>query len=489
MGSGHVIRCLSLAGRLAGNGAAITFICRPLPGDLVENIEREGYPVVRLTPSAGAADSKAAVNWLQVPKLQDRTETCEVLEQLRSECLIIDHYGIDAEWERAQRRWVKRIVVIDDLADRPHDCDVLLDQNFFGCQTGNRYAGLVPTHCRLLLGPRYALLQRDYANLRAALVPRRGAPRRVLVFFGASDATDETSKALRALQAPELAHLAVDVVLGVNHPAPEAVAAAAAQRPGTAIFKDLSTLAGLMFRADLAIGAGGVATSERLCMGLPSIVVTLAPNQEGPVSHLADAGAVIWAGRAASVSVAELTTAVSCALRSAADPPPLVDGHGVARAGAAIVPPLPSRLRLRRARIADAGLLFDWRNEPLTREMSFDSSPIVWQTHFEWFQAKLSDRNSDMVIGEVEGLPAGQARLDFRNDEAVLSFSVDPDLRGLGFGRALVERALLFGRSRAARRFIARVKPENAASRNIFQQLGWRETMVDGGLEYRGGQR
>jgi UDP-2,4-diacetamido-2,4,6-trideoxy-beta-L-altropyranose hydrolase len=143
-----------------------------------------------------------------------------------------------------------------------------------------------------------------------------------------------------------------------------------------------------------------------------------------------------------------------------------------------ILPPSPVKLYLHRARIDDAGLLFDWRNEALVREMSFDPCPIAWEAHLNWLKTKLGDRNAEIVIGE-DGLPVGQARLDCQNGEAVLSYSVDPDLRGLGFGRALVEQAVRFARRRSPSGIRAHVKHENAASRKIFHGLGWHETILD----------
>jgi len=466
IGSGHVMRCLNVAGELERNGGQATFLCRELPGHLGQLIEREGYPVVPL-----------------------RTETCEeardALRRLRTDWLIVDHYGIGADWERSQRGSIGRILVIDDLADRLHDCDVLLDQNYFGRDTQLRYAGLVPPRCRLLLGPRYALLQPEYANLRTALVPRTGTSRRVLVFFGGTDPTNETCKALRALAVPELAHLDVDVVLGANHPAPHEVAALAAKRPGTTVYRNLPTLAGLMFRADLAVGAGGVATSERMCMGLPSVVVTIAPNQERPIASLAEEGIVICAGRAASVTEAGLAAAIMSALREPLRDPAMVDGHGAARVSAAIMPPSTSRLRLRRTRIEDARLLFDWRNEAAARAMSFDESLVAWDSHLQWLSDKLADCGTQIFVGEVDGLPVGQARLEFSGAEAVLSYSIDSDFRGLGFGTALVELVVRSARPRPAVGFRAHVKAHNEASKKIFLRLGWRETIAGTEHVYR----
>ena len=465
------MRCLTLAAEFARRGARAEFVCRELPGHLMGRIEREGYPVRRLDgPARDAADAMGP----GVPWQQDADETRAVLERVQPAWLIVDHYGIDARWESAQRSAVERLLVIDDLADRRHDCDILLDQNYFGAATDERYRDLLPPGTQALLGPRYALLRNEYLAARAALAPRTGGARRVLVYFGASDATDESRKALQALWAPEFAHLTVDIVLGTNHPAAAALEALAATRPHTTVHGELASLAPLMLRADLAIGAGGITTWERLCLELPSVVVTVAANQEPPTAALAEAGLVTWAGRAPSVSETQLRAAISAALRTPRPTQPLVDGYGAARVTAALLPPAAQHLRLQRARASDAELLFNWRNEPLARAMSFDEQPIAWEAHRRWFEAKMADRDVQIFIGMAEGLPVGQVRLEFHGDETELSYGVEPLVRGRGFGTALVEQAVRGGKRIPPGGFRARVKAANIASTTIFQRLGWR---------------
>ncbi len=482
MGSGHVMRCLTLARELSGNGARIQFICRDIRGNLIDRIQREGYVVYRLP--APQEQRASSCPWLQVPLHQDAEETRTVLERVRPAWLVVDHYGISAEWHRAQRGPAKSIFVVDDLADRALDCDLLLDQSYVGRATLQRYVGLVPDGCRTLLGPRYALLSSEYAALHEALVERTGDACRVLVFFGGTDATDETSKALQALARPELAHLAVDVVLGANHPAPERVEAMAQGRPRTTLHRNLPTLAGLMFRADLAIGAGGTVSWERLCLGLPSIVITVAVNQEAQTSSLADEGLARWLGRAPEVTADSIFSAVQESLHTPLKRPWLVDGHGVDRVTAALVSPSRT-LRLERAGVAHAELLYHWRNDPQARAMSFNDGPIEWDAHVNWYRAQLADPRVQIFIGRSGRLPVGQVRLDGRASQAVLSYSVDADVRGLGFGSALVERAVRSAGHVPAAGYIANVKAGNMASRRVFQKLGWRETAAGGDCVFR----
>ena len=289
------MRCRTLARELRLRGAEITFLCRRQPGDLIELLDQEfqvlSLPEQQLASCEELAGRALYGAWLGCSQQQDVDDCLAALKQAgitNAKWLVVDHYGLDASWELAMREGLgseppPQLLVIDDLADRSHICDLLLDQNFFGEATERRYQGLIPPQCRQLLGPHYALLGPEYAVLHP-LVPPRTELRRVLVFFGGVDLANLTGRAIKALMAPELAHLAVDVVLGLQCPHREAVETLVAKRPHTTLHGPQPSLAGLIARADLAIGAGGATTWERACLGLPSLMVSTASNQE-PVAY------------------------------------------------------------------------------------------------------------------------------------------------------------------------------------------------------------
>lgn len=282
IGTGHVMRCLTLAEALRKRGAHCRFVTRAHPGHLIDRIRQQGFEVHALPHREDwqtAAAHPAHAAWLGAEWATDAEETKLGAGGAALDWLIVDHYAIDARWETALRACARRILVIDDLADRPHACDVLLDQNWFGENTEWRYQGLVPEGCRLFLGPRYALLHPDYAVARKQLCPRDGTVRRVLVFMGGSDPANMTAKALQALSLPELTSLEVAVVLGPNHPDPAGIARLASNRGNARIVQNLPSLAAAMAWADLMIGGGGTITWERACLGLPAITVSLADNQ------------------------------------------------------------------------------------------------------------------------------------------------------------------------------------------------------------------
>lgn len=337
-GLGHLVRCRTLATFLRARGAGIRFICRAHPGHRIADLEADAFPVGTLPtpPPATIADDDYA-GWLGVTQAQDAAETLTALGDGRPDWLIVDHYGLDAEWEQALRPRVGRILVIDDLANRRHDCDLLLDQNHVRHGSA-RYQALLPTGARLLLGPRYALLHPAYREWRQTLRPRTGEVLHLLIFFGGSDPRNLTGLALNALAMPALAHLTVNVVVGANNPHQTRIAAQVATRPSARLYGPRPHLADLMAEADLAIGAGGATTWERCCLGLPSLVVSIADNQRPASTALAADGFIQYLGDQDGVTVATLREAV---LSLVSDPvrrralsmagTELVDGEGAMR--------------------------------------------------------------------------------------------------------------------------------------------------------------
>lgn len=321
IGTGHVMRCLTLADALRERGAGCYFICRAHAGHLIDLIQARGHVVHSLAVNSVYSTSKeecieqlAHASWLDASQEDDANETAKILERLQPDWLIVDHYALDIRWEQAQRAYAGKIMVIDDLADRKHDCDILLDQNWFASETVLRYDKYTPGTCVKLLGPQFALLKPEYAQLRALMPERDGYVRRVLVFLGGSDPSNQTSKVLEALMQPGLEHLVVDVVIGVNHPDPVSVERMAAGRAATNLHKGLTSLAGHMARADLMIGAGGATGWERMCLGLPSVVISIAANQTPINAALMDAGYINYVGEMNTISADDIATTLRLCL-------------------------------------------------------------------------------------------------------------------------------------------------------------------------------
>jgi UDP-2,4-diacetamido-2,4,6-trideoxy-beta-L-altropyranose hydrolase len=320
VGTGHVMRCLTLADELRRRGAEIHFLCRDEPGNLIALIGSRSHQTATLAPD------------------RDDAEQCAThLSGMRPDWIVVDHYGLGKKWECAIRPYADAIFVIDDLANRAHDCDLLLDQNLYeGVET--RYAALVPNHCRQLIGPKFALLRPEFAEARSTLSRRTGAISKVLVNFGGADTTNETARILGLLHDSLPFSVEIDAVLGPANPHADRIKSA--NFPGRQVTVHIGTdrMAALMSKADAFVGAGGSTTWERLCLGLPSLVIAAAENQVPTAQYLGKLGAIDYIGRAADLTKHGLRAALSRFLmdqegrsRMAEVGMELVDGRGAER--------------------------------------------------------------------------------------------------------------------------------------------------------------
>lgn len=341
IGTGHIMRCLTLADELTRQGHECGFICREHEGHLGELISKKGYKLTLLrsgTSFEGDSSVKEPAtyaDWLGAPWQQDAQQTLEALAGFNTDWLIVDHYALDAEWERKVAKSVGQIMAVDDLANRAHECELLLDQNVLSEDVRHRYEAKVNKTCQLLLGPRYALLRPEYGLMADVLPERDGNISRVLVFVGGSDPYHLTERYLSALDAPEFDHLFVDVVIGKNHPSPSVVEQLVVKQSKTRLYTGLPSLAALMVRADLMLGAGGATNWERMCLGLNSVVVSVAHNQDDINRELESQRLISFVGDADGLGVDLVRKAIqfvcdnpkqnhdqSIAMRR------IVDGHG-----------------------------------------------------------------------------------------------------------------------------------------------------------------
>lgn len=297
IGSGHVARCLTLANVLRQYGAQVAFACRQLPGNHLERLQAQGFQTFALPggypqehpqehPEQGI---EALLPWqAEIAELQGVLNR-ELNSEQPFDWIIVDHYGLDHHWQTAARQWAKQIAVIDDLANRQHAADLLLDQNLTA--TAQAYGPLIDVRCQTLLGPRFALLREEF---RREPIPIKDQPRRVLVNFGGFDAAGETWKAMQAMTG--FTELEVDFVAGVDNPAWTRMQTMAASHPNWRLHSYVSDFARLMVEADLFVGAGGGTSWERAAIGLPTICIAVAANQQLNAERLATAGAHVYLG-------------------------------------------------------------------------------------------------------------------------------------------------------------------------------------------------
>ena len=336
IGTGHVMRCLTLADALRDHGKQCSFICRAHEGHLLDLIAQRGHQAISLPPVKARSEPHPNLSyaaWLGTDLTSDAEHTCEVIGEKTVDWLIVDHYAINQHWEEAMRPTCKRIMVIDDLADRHHDCDILLDQNLG--RTSADYKELVLENCKILAGAEYAMLKPDFALFRKN-TPIRKTLNRILLFFGGSDPSNETLKALRGILMLKR-QLKVDVVLGVQNPHRiEIEKIINEHQENLELHVQTERMAELMAACDLAIGAAGSASWERCCLKLPSLLCVLSDNQASIAQKLNDLGAVISLGESRKLQPADyaiaLTRLSQTALRKMSENSgALIDGAGVNR--------------------------------------------------------------------------------------------------------------------------------------------------------------
>lgn len=486
MGSGHFMRCLTLANALKQRGTRTRFVSRNLPEYMRSMLAAKGHEFALLDNVYHAAtpDELAHANWLGISQAQDAADSIQALSDEIWDWLIVDHYALDSRWESVFRQAAGKILVIDDLADRQHDCDILIDQNFYA-DMESRYIGKVPAHCQMLLGPRYALLRDEFRQLHQQLKPRNGPVKHVLVFFGGMDADNYTGRAIEALSGMDVSDLHINVVIGAQHPDREQIEADCARR-GYTCHVQTDRMAELMAAADLAIGAGGSATWERCCLGLPTLSICLADNQRRQIADAARDG-LLYSPEIHDDLMQTIQRHVGALIENSylrhlvsRNGMQAVDGRGVARVMAKISDSKISGqgVDVRLAVAGDAELVWPWRNDESTRRYFFDSAPVSLEVHLAWWIRSLSDPQRVLLLGRLDEKEVGVIRFDFVDlRQAKVSIYLNPEMTGRGVGKSLLRAGQdwLLQKHPEIDNVIAEVMPNNIASLRAFLGAGFKE--------------
>ena len=474
------MRCLTLADALSQRSATVRFVSRHLPEHLRLMLAAKGHEFVSLKSSFSevGVDALAHAHWLGTSQYVDAQECIHALSDQVWDWLIVDHYALDICWEAAHRLSARNILVIDDLANRQHNCDLLLDQNVYA-DMDTRYKGKVPANCRLLLGPSYALLRDKFRQLHGQVKPRTGPVKRVLVFYGGVDIDNYTGRTIEALVNFGTKDLKIDVVIGARHPHGKLIVAECAEHQFNC-YVQTNCMAELMLGADLAIGAGGSATWERCCLGLPTFTICTAENQARQVADAASEG-LLYAPEITS----DLVDGIGRHLRVLFENPHLrqsisrsamevVDGRGVLR----VIGMLDcSNIKIRLAVKEDSKSLFEWRNHLSVRTVSNNTEMLDWESHQRWFESALDDPNRSLLIGHRDGMPVGVVRFDLQGSGSEVSIYLVPGMRGAGLGGKLLrsaERWYSDNRSEV-QTLRAHVRRGNGSSQRLFIEAGYHE--------------
>jgi len=481
IGAGHLMRCLSLANAFASYGHTCRFVCRHIPEYMIDKVSSSGHEIAILPKAASnEIDELLHASWLSCKQEFDAEATLHAISDIEVGWVIVDHYALDYRWESLLRPNTSHIMVIDDLADRNHNCDVLLDQNLYP-KAFDGYSQRVPKHCKLMIGPKFAILRNEFLEYRSKLRNRSGVVQRIVIFFGGFDFLNYTTLAIQALiklfAMQTTKAIEVDVVIGSAHTHAVEISQLC-DRYEFKLHTQIENMAELLSNADLCIGAGGISTWERCSVGLPTIALCVADNQRSQLENAAIQG-LLYAPQLGEDKLTSLCAHILSCLENPAslmhltqNAMQMVDAKGIGRIVNRLgLPPLT----LRRAQLSDAENIFQWRNQPDVRRFSLDSEPISYDAHEAWFTASLSNPNRILLIGESHDEPVGVIRFDLNQDKAVVSiYLVSPTHSRISGGQLLEYAEQWLSENRSEIIFLnADVLGENLASVGMFKSAGY----------------
>ena len=484
VGSGHLKRCLVLANALFKSGARIHFISCEGIGHFSKEIKARNYSLTLLSNKSDSSGEKE----LQSVALQhDIFETKKAIRDWSDQVdwLIVDNYLLTEVWEKSLNMWVNNVCVIDDFVDRKHNCDLLINQSILE-STNNVYDGLVPKSCKMLIGGNYALLDEEYSIKRKLPKKRKFSVKRVLVFFGSADRVNLTEKILKLIsesltEASLDDSIIFDIVTTSANNKHRLIQKLCSQYKFFNFHRDLPNLASLMWKADLVIGGGGSSCWERLCLSLPSFVITLADNQVEFAKMLANEKLITLVGHFNDFNNTEfkrnLTNILNLGVESMIPENcrNLIDGLGANRCTNILTQEI-KEINIRYATPNDENKVLLLANDMLTRVNSFCTEVITRETHARIFQNRLLnfDHLKLFIFENKAGELLGQTRFEYENNCWKIDYSVSPLFRGFGYGKLILK----LGIRRLASELgliclLAEVKQSNLSSKKIFVGLGF----------------
>lgn len=450
IGTGHVMRCLALANSLKQFGAEISFIARPVGAQLASLIRANGHVLHEIPDDGTPAGMAAEQVWPASKQDFDGEASAKLAHGV--DWLIVDHYGLDAHWEKVLQPHCARLLVIDDLANRCHDADLLLDQNL-GRRAAD-YRSLVPDTCEVFVGPLHGLLRPEFAQARPRGLEQRGKnrPNRLLITLGGIDKDNVTGKLLEVLDhSPAKTQWTISVVMGAQAPWLETVKEQAARMtPPVRVLTNVSDMASLMVESDLAIGAAGGTAWERCVLGLPTLMVILAENQRSAALALEQAGCTL------NLDMDHIRNDLPNKLARLADGAALrsmeqacssiTDGLGAPRLAQHMFDLTDSNCRVRPMHQQDLAQVLSWRNHPEVRRYMRTQHEITSAEHGNWFERASKDPANRLLIAEIDGVPTGFVQFSKISTEGVADwgFYNAPDApRGTGskLGKAALDYA------------------------------------------------
>ena len=466
MGTGHVMRCLALAEAWQDQIGSVTFACAQIPQALIDRLDDEKMSVHCISAKPGS--------------LEDAQALMQCARFVGSTWLVIDGYQFDSDYQTYLKSAGFKVLFLDDYGHgAPYCADLVLNQNLWADPTLYEQRD---AQTQLLLGTQYTLLRREFTQYPTCEKTIPPVARNILITMGGSDPDNVTGKVLSGLMSMPADTFELIAVIGCGNPHRQSLDKLAAQLPmPVTIQQNVTDMPGLMHWADIAIAAAGSTCYELAYMRLPILAMILADNQQSVAIPLDEAGVVKSLGWFNEITPENLGHVILAfvsdiqarnAMRTAAEH--LIDGKGSLRLlGKMGI----NTIRIRPADSRDSGQLWEWRNDPLVLASAFDSQPIAYEQHVQWFRGKMQQDDCQIYIAiNDQNHPLGQVRFDLADNRALIDVAVDPAMRGKGIGWQLIrlgsQRIL---HQSSALGVDAYIKEQNTASCKAFERAGYIE--------------
>lgn len=486
MGTGHIMRCLTLAAKLKDDNCTVIFLSKQHPGHLNDFIEKSGFEVIPLSKPVNRPETENNEQlWLGCHYQDDAKECLQRINDKtlkHIDLLIVDHYSLDYQWQDLLKTVCDKVMVIDDLANRKHHCDILLDQTFG--RTQQDYQALVPEQCSLLLGKEFMLLRDEFYQAIALAKAKRlsvkdSEPNHVLISLGGTDPDNIASSILYWLisMRADYSELKVCLVANGNSSFISELNTLTHKHSWIDIIIKPASMAKLMLNADIAIGSSGATAWERCCLGLPTLSIISAENQQLVSKNLMNAGANISLGCFKELKVQTFKEAFTKLFNDKIHYQQMVqqsfaccDGLGTSRVAKRVLQKT-STIELKLATIKDKEITFEWQSDKNIRQYFKQPTTPTKTEHCSWFDNNLADPASSLYIIHYNKVPVGTLRLDEQSqDEYEISILIAPSAQGKGIALNALNK---IPRLKENGLFFADIHQDNINSIKVFKKAGF----------------
>jgi UDP-2,4-diacetamido-2,4,6-trideoxy-beta-L-altropyranose hydrolase len=440
IGMGHLTRCLSLALMLK-DFFKTTFYCIYIPDTFEAEIVRSGFNCF---------------------KIKNDNDFLELISF--SDIVVLDHYGLNSDYQRKVKLIGCKLVCIDDLHDKEFFADLIIN-HAPGIREDDYTA---QKYTQFALGLDYALLRPLFLE-QAKKTRTIGSINTVFICFGGSDPENFTEKTLEILIDFKKFQKVI-VVTGVAFIHEINIDKFSSKVDNLLLYKDIGELEmlNLMSSSDLLIVPASGVLLEAFSTGSFIVSGMCVDNQKYSFEEFKRQNLII---SAENFSTNDIIMALNKAIKLPFIQKKSIDGNQPKRIQNKF---LSLIVNLRQARPSDINLFFEWANDKIVRSNSINTEPIIYENHLEWFDRKLNSTETKIFVLELFGNPIGQIRFDKNFNGWFIDYSIDNEVRGKGFGQILVEKGLK--QFNVADVFFAQVKESNIASVNVFNKLGFLKT-------------